>query len=161
MAELLGHPKGISIGPTRRSYGLSWRGPQKSARQKFATNVAIAPQFSKATKLPPRPNKSPTSRAPRSTAGSERCPCAPRHCRVAHHARNRRRCGHRRSANGAKNRRGRSASRVVDHAPRNSAAGTRSRGQCRPASAIPRRVQYLRGDGGGGTATGGASRSVR
>src|SRR5271157_5475192 len=61
MAKLLGLPKGIGMGPTRRSYNLLERGPIKSARQKFATNVAIAPQFSKATKLPP--DKSQTSRS--------------------------------------------------------------------------------------------------
>src|SRR5271157_3024703 len=61
MAKLLGIPKGIGMGPTRRSYNLLERGPIKSARQKFATNVAIAPQFSKATKLPP--DKSQTSRS--------------------------------------------------------------------------------------------------
>ena len=72
-------------------------------------------------------------------AASERCPCAPRRCRARRRGRNRRRCP-RRSANGAGNRRGKRASRASGHAPRNSAAGTRSRGRCRPASGCPRRA---------------------
>ena len=59
-----------------------------------------------------------------------------RHCR---HGQNQRRCP-RRSASGAGNHRGRTASRAAIRAARSIAAGMKNRGRCRRASAVPRRA---------------------